>query len=134
MSLEGVLTGGALGLVFLYLFQEAAQAAGERLPRGPVFLKGPVEFGPFSGGGGRINIRPLEQGEPDLPSRRIDGSIGQGSQKQGAGVGGQGGFLSGSRRDEQDSDTRVPRSQVSQPTSPSPSPSPSPSRAATLLP
>lgn len=76
VSLEGVLTGGALGLVLLYMFQEAAQAGQASRARGPVSLKGPSDLGEFQGGGGRIRIRPLEEGELDLSGRRPNAPLG----------------------------------------------------------
>lgn len=120
MSLEGVLTGGALGLVLLYLFQESAQAGLRASSGGPVSLAGPVEFGPFQGGAGRIRIRPLSQEETEIPSRRpqdsgADGFLG------GGGRGSQG--LSLRRLSQQD---ETPFEEIPQGVLPVASPQPGP--------
>jgi hypothetical protein len=65
ISLEGVLTGAAFGIVFLYLLDAGQQAlAGQgRRPGGPVGLDGEGNLGPFRTSVGRIPIAPLGEVE-----------------------------------------------------------------------
>lgn len=74
ISLEGVLTGAAFGLVFLYLLDSGMQAlAGQgRRPSGPVGLGDDGNLGPFRTSVGQIPIAPLgevEVGQPGPPAQ-----------------------------------------------------------------
>jgi hypothetical protein len=65
ISLEGVLTGAAFGLVFLYMLDSGMQAlAGQgRRPTGPVGLGDDGNLGPFRTSAGKIPIAPLGEVE-----------------------------------------------------------------------
>lgn len=58
--MEGVLTGGALGLVLLYLVKETGAALARPVANGPVQLDDPVAFGPFRSSNGKINVQPVQ--------------------------------------------------------------------------
>ena len=58
--MEGVLTGGALGLVLLYLVKETGAALARPVTNGPVEQDDPVAFGPFRSSNGRINVQPVQ--------------------------------------------------------------------------
>lgn len=63
ISLEGVLSGGALGIVLLYLLQEGTKTLARTRTGEGLELGEPVEFGPFSTTTGRIRIAPLSEVE-----------------------------------------------------------------------
>ena len=64
VSLEGVLTGAAFGIVFLYLLDAGQQAlAGQRRPTGSVILGDDGGLGPFRTSVGRIPIAPIGEVE-----------------------------------------------------------------------
>jgi hypothetical protein len=69
ISLEGVLSGGALGLVLLYLLNEGEKAFARTRSGEGLELGEPVEFGPFSTSTGRIRIAPLS--EVDLEPAQV---------------------------------------------------------------
>ena len=60
VSLEGVLTGAALGIVLLYLVEDAAAAGAAPPSGGPLQDPGEVDPGSLGATAGRIQIRPLE--------------------------------------------------------------------------
>jgi len=71
VSLEGVLTGAAFGIVFLYLLDAGQEAlAGQRRrPTGPVILGDDGGLGPFRTSVGRIPIAPLGEVDVGQPGR-----------------------------------------------------------------
>lgn len=60
ISLEGVLTGAAVGVVLLYLLEEVQAATGRRRIGGPVDEPGPDDQGRPQAKAGTIRIRPLD--------------------------------------------------------------------------
>lgn len=76
ISLEGVLTGAALGILLLYMVEDIAAAAGR--PRGGGPIEGPdvVDLGPFLARLGRKPIPALEEIDlgPVGPRRRLPGT------------------------------------------------------------
>ena len=60
ISLEGVLTGSALGVLLLYLMEEGLAASGQRFRGGPFDDPGPNDPGGLQAKAGRIGIRPLD--------------------------------------------------------------------------
>ena len=60
VSLEGVLTGAALGIVLLYLVEDAAAAGAAPPSGGPLQDPGEVDPGSLGATAGRIQIRPLD--------------------------------------------------------------------------
>ena len=64
MSLEGVLTGAALGIMLLYLVEEAA-AAGMPSRGGAVEDPGPLDLGEMEARPGRIRAAPLQEWDVD---------------------------------------------------------------------
>jgi hypothetical protein len=61
ISLEGVLTGAALGILLLYLLEEAAAAAGRPSGAAPIEEPEPADLGSFRTAVGSIPISPLEE-------------------------------------------------------------------------
>ncbi|MEB3270680.1 MAG: hypothetical protein VKJ44_03380 [Synechococcus sp.] len=61
ISLEGVLTGAAVGILLLYLLEDAAAAAGRPSGGGPIEEPEPADLGPFRTAVGSIPISPLEE-------------------------------------------------------------------------
>lgn len=90
ISLEGVLTGFAFGILLIYLLEESAVAAGQPQGAGPLEETDPVDLGPFRARVGDIPITPLE--EIDLSSlgfgKTADTGAGQGPALQPGGGGG----------------------------------------------
>ncbi|MFN5117934.1 MAG: hypothetical protein ACK5JJ_07525, partial [Cyanobacteriota bacterium] len=88
MTLEGVLTGAALGVVLVYMLEEAAAAMASPRRAGPLNDPGDGDPGNFLGGAGRIRIRPLEELEPTPLGRRAEGPGGSGDGGRRGGIGG----------------------------------------------
>lgn len=70
VSLEGVLTGTALGILLIYLLEEALAATTRRPGGGAIEVPGPVDLGAFRGGAGRIEVAPLEELDLGLVGQR----------------------------------------------------------------
>ena len=89
ISLEGVLSGGALGLVLLYLLNEGGKTFARTRSGEGLELGEPVEFGPFATTTGRIKIAPLSEIEVEpTQSRPLDyGGSGEGSRLSAGGGG-----------------------------------------------
>lgn len=92
VSLEGVLTGAALGIFLLYLIEDAAMAAMGPSGGGPVGDPGPLDLGDFSTRTGRIRVAPLGEVLVESPQgRRMGPGSGDGGGQPDAGGIGQGG-------------------------------------------
>ena len=85
MTLEGVLTGAALGVMLVYMLEEAASAMGSPRRSGRLGDPGGGDPGNFLGGAGRIRILPLDELEPTPLGRRAQAP---GSSAPGGGRGG----------------------------------------------
>ena len=70
ISLEGVLTGAALGVVLLYLLDEVQASVGQRRIGGPVDEPGPDDPGRLQTKAGNIRIRPLDNVDVAFDERR----------------------------------------------------------------
>ena len=94
VSLEGVLTGAALGVLLLYLLEDAGAATAEPFVGGSTGDPGPVDLGSFAAATGRIQVAPLSEVEVDLPAGRPLPSGGRGGMPAGStgGRGSVGGF------------------------------------------
>jgi|694.fasta_scaffold52464_3 hypothetical protein len=89
LSLEGVLTGSALGVLLLYLMEEGLAATGQRPRGGPLDDPGVEGPGGLQAKAGRIAIRPLDGIDVGTPLRRAQpfGSGSEPRQAQGTGSG-----------------------------------------------
>jgi hypothetical protein len=89
LSLEGVLTGSALGVLLLYLMEEGLAATGQRPRGGPLDDPGVEGPGGLRAKAGSIAIRPLDGIDVGMPLRRAQpfGSGSEPRQAQGTGSG-----------------------------------------------
>ncbi|MFM9110204.1 MAG: hypothetical protein ACKOPN_06355, partial [Prochlorococcaceae cyanobacterium] len=78
VSLEGVLTGAALGILLLYLLEDAAAAATAPSRGGPIGDAGPVDLGATTARSGAIRVAPLAEVEVGLPGGQPRGGPSQG--------------------------------------------------------
>ncbi len=78
LSLEGVLTGAALGIVLLYMLEDAIAATSRPQGGGPIDWGEPIDLGQFQAAVGSIPIQPLEDVAVGTPGGPVPGSSGAG--------------------------------------------------------